>query len=286
MTAETTVYDTRICELGEGPLWHPERQQLFWFDIIGRRLYARDGDRALEWRFDEHHSAAGWIDRDTLLIASETGLWRFDIASGAREPVCPLEADDPGTRSNDGRADPHGGFWIGTMGKSAEPERGAIYRYYKGELRLLFPKITIPNSICFSPDGHLAYFADTRQTKIMRQALDAEGWPKDTPEVFVDLSDGPGTPDGSVVDAEGALWNAQWGAGRVARYLPDGTLDRVVAVGGLHSSCPALGGPDLRTLFVTTAREDIPRPDPAQGLVYAAEVPVPGRPEPRVLIPG
>ncbi|MGR3322529.1 MAG: SMP-30/gluconolactonase/LRE family protein [Pseudooceanicola sp.] len=278
------VLDDRVCELGEGPLWHPEREQLFWFDILGNRLLSRVGGEPLEWRFDEHHSTAGWIDRDRLLLASETGLWTFDIETGVRHLVCPLEADDPGTRSNDGRADPFGGFWIGTMGKRAEPGRGAIYRYYKGELRKLFPGISIPNSICLSPDGQVAYFADTPSRKIMRQPLDAAGWPSGAAEVFVDLAGEPGAPDGSVVDAEGALWNAQWGAGGVARYLPDGRQVAFVETAGRHSSCPAFGGPDLTRLFVTTAREGITDPDDRQGLLYACDTGQKGQAEHPVVL--
>ena len=282
MTVTASVYDTRVCELGEGLLWHPEREQLFWFDIIGCRLLSRVGDQAPEWAFDEHHSAAGWIDRDTLMLASETGLWRFDLGTGTRTLICPLEADDPVTRSNDGRADLQGGFWIGTMGKRAEKGRGAIYRYYQGEVRQLYPGISIPNSICFAPDGRSAYFADTLDGKIYRQPLDEDGWPKGEPEVFVNPRSGGFNPDGSVVDADGALWNAQWGAGRVARYLPDGTLDRIVKVGGMHASCPAFGGPDLQTLFVTTACEGIDQPDEHQGLVYSVDLGITGRSEPAV----
>ena len=95
----TQVFDDRPCVLGEGPLWHPERGQLFWFDIIGRKLLSRDGDTRLEWQFDEYVSAAGWIDRDTLLIASATGLNKFSLTDGTSALVHPLEADNPVTRS-------------------------------------------------------------------------------------------------------------------------------------------------------------------------------------------
>ena len=108
----TTVYDRRACTLGEGPLWHPERQQLFWFDILGRKLMSRAGGKALEWQFDEYVSAAGWVDQDTLLMASESGLYRFDIATGERDLVVALEADNPVTRSNDGRTGPDGAFFL------------------------------------------------------------------------------------------------------------------------------------------------------------------------------
>jgi len=278
------VFDPRPCVLGEGPLWHPLRQELFWFDIIACRLLSRQGETTRMWQFDEHHSAAGWVDHDTLLIASETGLWRFDIATGRRDLVTPLEADRPETRSNDGRADRQGGFWIGTMSKRAEPGLGAIYRYYKGETVRLFDGLTIPNAICFAPNGRIAYFTCTKTGQINRQALDASGWPIGASEVFLDLRDAGLNPDGAVVDAEGGIWNAQWGAGRVARYLPDGSFDRAISVGGTHSSCPAFGGADLTTLFVTTAREDIPMPDASQGVVYACDAGVKGLREPQILL--
>lgn len=276
------IYDDRPCELGEGPLWHPERAQLFWVDILGKRLLSRADGEPLAWDFGEHVSAMGRVDRDSLLIASESGLHRFDIARGTRALIVPIEADRPETRSNDGRADPMGGFWIGTMGKRAEPGAGAIYRYHGGVLRQLHTGVTIPNAICFAPGGRTGYFADTAKRQIFRQGLDAEGWPEGEPEVFLDLGAEGLSPDGAVIDAEGALLNAQWGAGRVARYLPDGRLDRTVEVGGILSSCPAFGGDDLKTLFITTAREGLSRPDGAQGPVYRAIPGCRGLPEPPV----
>ncbi len=277
-----TLFDDRACALGEGPFWHPERRQLFWFDIIGNRLLSRDGDTALDWPMGECTSAAGWIDRDTLMIASETGLYRFDLTDGTRDLIAPLEADQPGTRSNDGRADPLGGFWIGTMGKSAEPKAGAIYRFHRGELRKLHDEISIPNSICFAPGGRTAYWADTPLQQIMAQPLGPDGWPDGPPRVFVDLRSEGLNPDGSVVDADGGLWNAQWGAGRVARYTAQGQFDHVVPLPARHTTCPAFGGPDLGQLFVTSALEGLETPDPSDGRVYVIDLAILGQAEPRV----
>ena len=274
------VYSDVLCALGEGPLGHPERKQLFWFDILGMRLFAKGHDNSGGgWQFDEYVSAAGWVDRDTLLMASATGLWRYTIGTVARELVVPLEADNPVTRSNDGRADPQGGFWIGTMGIKAEAYAGASYRYYKGELRQLFDRITIANAICFAPDGRTAYFADTVSRRIQRVALDAEGWPAAEPEVFVDLRAAALNPDGAVVDSAGNLWNAQWGAGRVACYAPDGTFLRAVSVPTSQTTCPAFEG---TTLYVTTAADGLR--DPNAGLTYAADVGVTGQQEHRVIL--
>ncbi|SIO31328.1 SMP-30/gluconolactonase/LRE family protein [Vannielia litorea] len=279
----STVFDTRACRLGEGPLWHPLRRQLFWFDILDARLLTQTDEGPHEWTFPELVSAAGWLSEDVLLIASETRLFTFDLDTGLREDVAALEADNPVTRSNDGRADPMGGFWIGTMGKTEEKGAGAIYRYYRGELRQLYDGITVSNSICFAPGGRAAYWSDTPTHQIMRTPLDAQGWPSGAPEVFVDLSAEGLYPDGSVVDSEGALWNAQWGAGRVVRYLPDGTADRVIEVDGEKSTCPAFGGEGLTTLYVTSACGGMKK-DGKQGVTYAAPAGVAGLPEPQVIL--
>jgi len=275
------VFSDIACALGEGPLWHPERRELFWFDILGKMLY-RKGKTEDSWGFDEHVSAAGWVDRDRLLIASETALWEFDVTTGAQEFLVGLESDTAMTRSNDGRADPHGGFWIGTMGKAAEPYAGAIYRYHRGRLKQLFDKITVSNSICFSPDGKIAYFTDTFTRRIQRVELDEAGWPVGRPEVFVDLRPEGLNPDGSVVDGLGNLWNAQWDASRVACYAPDGAFLRAVAVPARQTTCPAFGGADMKSLFVTSAAQDV---DEAQGgMTFVTELDVMGQCEHQVIL--
>ena len=279
------IFDNRPCALGEGALWHPLRGQLFWFDILGRRLLTRSDDGPQEWHFPEMVSAAGWVGRDALLIASETRLFRFDLATGRDTTLAALEADVPGNRSNDGRADPQGGFWIGTMGKGAEPGAGSIWRYYKGALRRLFANITISNAISFPPDGRTAQFADTATGRVMRVALDAEGWPKGRPQVFLDLTVEGLNPDGAVVDAAGLTWLAEWGAGCVSAYAPDGSRVRSVAFDAPHTSCPALGGD---TLYCTTAlqgMDDAARAAcPLAGMTFMVPGVAPGQTEHQVIL--
>ena len=277
------IFDTRACELGEGPLWHPLREELFWFDILNRTLHSQ----TQSWSFSGYVSAAGWISRDELLLASETGLIRFDLATGSETPVA--GAGTAATRSNDGRADRQGGFWFGTMGKKAEKDAGAIWRWYRGELRRLYEGVTIPNAICFAPDGSAAHFGDTVLGRVMKVALDAQGWPKGEPEAWLDLARAGLNPDGAVIDAEGRFWNAQWGAGRVACYGPDGVfLTAVETPGAPHSSCPAFGGADLTTLYVTTALEHMDAEararHPASGQTFAFPRVAKGLPEPQVIV--
>lgn len=282
------IFDDTLCDLGEGPLWHPLRQDLFWFDITASRLFMRGANGVQTWQFDEMYSAAGWVDDTTLMLASETGLWRFDIPTGTRSQICPLEAENPVTRSNDGRADPQGGFWIGTMGKNAEHGAGAIWRWYRGELRQLFPNITISNAISFAPGGQMACFCDTVTGKVMRVGLDAEGWPVGAPEVFVDLTDDKLNPDGAVFDQDGMLWIAQWGASRVAGYAPDGRCTGSYAIPAPHASCPAFGGSDLSSLFVTSARQGLDATElgsvPDSGKTFRIETTLSGQAEHRVIL--
>ncbi len=278
------IHDDGINLLGEGPLWHPERGELFWFDILGRRLH-RKGQ---SWRFDRFVSAAGWIDRDTLLIASDRALSVFSLTSGSLDDLCALEADVPGNRCNDGRADPQGGFWIGTMAIHQPAKTGAFWRFYKGELRRIMAPVAISNAACFAPDGTTAYFADTPEQVIRRIRLDRDGWPVGESEIHVDLRGTDLFPDGAVVDAEGNLWNAQWGAGRVAAYDQNGREIAVIPVPSVQSTCPAFGGADLSTLFCTSAAaglsQDHLADHPDSGRTFATNVPFRGQAEHRVLL--
>ena len=282
------LYDDRLCILGEGPLWHPERKQLFWFDIVGMALMTRVGDQQRQWDFDEHVSAAGWVDHDHLLVASESALSLFALETGESEYVCGLEVDTPANRSNDGRADPYGGFWIGTMGKEGEQGAGAIYRYYRGALRTLYRDISITNAICFTPDGKWAYFTDTRKLLVMKVALDGEGWPCAEPEVYLDFRENQLKPDGAVVDMSGNVWIAHWGASRVCAYAPDGSLLHEEPFPASQITCPAFGGDDFSTLFATSASIGVSDEEkaakPLSGAVFSCKVAFKGQPENRVLI--
>lgn len=253
------IFDDRACSLGEGPLWHPERKELFWFDINANTLHSK----ANSWTFDHTVSAAGWVDAQTLLVASDHGLHRFDIGSGSlSDPLIALEADSQVTRSNDGRADPWGGFWIGTMGRNAETRAGAIYRFYKGRLRPIARDITISNAICFSPDRQFAHYTDTLTKKIMRVTLSPkDGWPKAPATVWLDLSEPGLSPDGAVIDANGTFWVACWGAGAVVGFDTDGREIARHSVPGVHTTCPAFGGEHLRDLYVTSATEGLDTPN-------------------------
>lgn len=287
MTDKAELFVDSRCMLGEGPFWHPLAKRLFWFDILNQTLFSATADGHLEDRitFKDVVSAAGVIDADHLLIAQAGALVNYELSTDTSKIVAPLEEALIGNRPNDGRVDQAGGLWIGTMSRRGGDDQGAgtVYQYRNGKLTTIREDITIPNSICFAPDGRTAYFADTMTNIIEKVATDpATGLPVGEWTEFA-RTDGLGSPDGSAVDAEGYVWNARWGAGCVVRHAPDGSVDRVVEVpGAKRTTCPAFGGDDLKTLYITSAREGMTDEEtaaaPHSGSVFAIRVDVPGLP--------
>ena len=281
---QVNVFDSGVCSLGEGALWHPTRNQLFWFDINNSALFTHEDGARVRWDFDAHVSAAGWVNYDNLMIAHETSLLLFNLNTHKSEKIVDMEADDPVTRSNDGRTDPWGGFWIGTMGKKLEKDAGAIYRYYRGELRTLYAPWTIPNSQCFSPNCDYAYFTNTPDGEILKQQLDPkDGWPVGDPELFLTLPEPDFCPDGAVVDAEGRIWIAHYGPGKITCHDADGNLVDQIKMPANSITCPAFGGADGTTMFATTAAQaylpDRMNEDPMAGQTFTMELGVKGQQE-------
>ncbi|WP_425420052.1 SMP-30/gluconolactonase/LRE family protein [Oricola indica] len=278
------------CELGEGPYYDPQADTAWWFDIVGKTLFEHrfSAGETSEHALPRMASVVAGTDDGRQLLAMEDGLYLRDLADGALSLLAPLEADNSATRSNDGRVHPSGNLWIGTMGKRAEWQAGAIYWFDGADLRPLFRKITIPNSICFAPDGRTAYFADTAVNTIWRVGVDARtGLPSGEPEPFLHEKDLPlgGHFDGSVTDADGVLWNAAWGGGSVSGYTPNGQPVRTYELPAAQTSCPAFVGPGLDRLLVTTAWEGYDEAarasDPGSGFTYVIDGGFKGRPEPQ-----
>lgn len=277
------------CALGEGPVWHEGRQELFFFDINNRELFAADADGAIQrsWAFDEIMAAAAIIDDQSLALVGETGLKRLDLESGAITDLIDIERDVPTNRGNDSRVHPSGAFWIGTMVKEEGPKDGAVYHYRSGAVNKIISDAAIPNATCFSPDGRIAYWTDTPTQRILKCETDPEtGMPIGEWTLFADVSEHRGFPDGAVVDSEGFIWNARWGGSCVIRYAPDGTINRIVEVPVSQVTCPAFGGKDLKRLFITTANKGMSEEQRAEekvaGGVFYIDLDVAGLPEARI----
>jgi len=286
MNSKAELFVDSRCELGEGPFWNPLLERLFWFDILNQTMLSAGTDGHIVDRitFKDTVSAGAVIDKDSLAVAQSGALLRYDFSTDTTSVIAEIEGDVPTNRTNDSRVDRTGGFWIGTMGRKAEAGVGGVYQYRAGQTTKVIENIRIPNSICFSPDGRTAYFTDSGRM-ILKCATDpATGLPIGPWEDFFTM-EGPGGADGSVVDSEGFLWNARWGGGKVIRISPDGKLDKVVEVPGVSQvSCPAFGGSDLKTLYLTTAREHMTpeqiEREPHAGSVFAVALDVAGIAEP------
>ena len=243
--------------LGEGVVWSPSRGEVLWTDIQGKTFWSYDPATGLETStpLPDRLACFAPLGGARLLAAFAPGLEIFDLASGLRTPIAAIEADLPTTRINDGKLDRQGRLVFGTMDETDRDRRkiGSIWSYAAGQApRVLHSGVGISNSICFSPDGRRMYFADTPDRTIRCFDYDTATGDLSNPSVFVEV-EGPGYPDGSTVDSEGCLWNAEWGGGRIVRYTPQGRIDRVIALPCRQITCAAFGGPDLATLFVTSA---------------------------------
>jgi sugar lactone lactonase YvrE len=285
----TTILSERHCQLGEGPTYDPATGKAWWFDILDRTLLEADlaSGKVTAHPLPVMGSVLAVIDDQRQLLATDNGLYVRDVADGRLTLHTPLESDDAMTRSNDGRVHDCGALWVGTMGRKAEKGAGAIYHFHRGELRCLYAGVSIPNAICFSPDGAIAYFTDTSKAILHRVAIDPlTAMPVGDPQTLYDHRGGTGGLDGAVVDADGLIWNARWGGGCVDVYTPEGARLRTIKVPAKQSSCPVFVGEKLDRLLVTSAWQGMDdgakAADPHHGQTFILNVGATGRAEPRV----
>lgn len=289
---ELTLAFAQTATLGEGLQWHAQSRRWWWTDIESAMLHAWSpgSGAALNCRLPERlgcfaHARSG---RVMLGLAKRLCLGTLSdhdakgFVSMALEPLAAVDAMEPRTRVNDGRTDRRGYFVFGTMNEARERRPiGSFYQYSMrhGLRRLALPAVAIANSICFSLDGSTMYFCDTQTQTILQCDYDAEGARVANLRPFVRMDANFAWPDGSVIDAEGCLWNAQWGAGRVLRYAADGRELQRFTLPVKNPSCPALGGDDRDQLMVTTARQDLSREQlgamPCSGSLFGLRLPEP-----------
>lgn len=261
-----TLWADTKCVLGEGPVWCERRGALLWTDIERATLWMRTRATGAtqSWPLPDRAGSFALCASGRVLLGLAKGLAFADLAQPAGgvlsvTPAIPVEADEPRTRVNDGRTDRAGNFVFGTMNEehaTTGARLGHIYQFSarQGLRRMNIDPVAITNSICFSVDGRTMYFADSLDRRIMRADYDADAARVANVREFVRVSTPTGVPDGSVIDADGGLWNAVWGQGQLHRYAPDGTLTHRVRIAAINATCPAFGGPDLADLYVTSSR--------------------------------
>ncbi|WP_420612579.1 SMP-30/gluconolactonase/LRE family protein [Candidatus Spongiisocius sp.] len=244
--------------LGECPLWSPEESVLYWEDIDGRLVHRYDPETGI----DETRSIPGRPgsmvrtgQAGRLLIAAENELVWFDWESGTVTPWVTLETPGTGNRLNDGRTDPAGRYWVGSMYEVAADRRftGQLYRIEgDGSFSVIRREVGVPNALSFDPERDRMYFADSLHSTIWAYDYDLDTGTARNETVFTEFSGLPGRPDGACVDSEGCLWVAAVHGGAVLRFAPDGRLDRRIDVPVTKPTMTAFGGRDLGTLFVTS----------------------------------
>lgn len=268
--------DVPVCTLGEGPLWSTRDACLYYVDIVSQRLhsYAPESKRHREWSFDTYVGSVVECQSGGLLIALGDRVVRFDPSSGALEELAVLERDRPQNRLNDGKVDPWGRFWVGSIRRDEQSPDARLWCLSpSGEARCVREGITVSNSIAFDRQRELMYFADSPTGLIERASL-GEGGSLGRFEAFARA--GKGAPDGSCTDADGYLWNGEWGGHRICRYAPDGSIERVIEMPTSRPSCCTFGGADYRTLFVTSANvgmsaEDLAK-DELAGSLFSVQI--------------
>lgn len=273
--------------LGEGPLWSAADQRLYWVDILQPALHASDpatgADAVLP--LAEMVSALAPRRRGGFIAAARSGLRVLDPGAGLGETLAVPEADRPGNRVNDGKCDRQGRFWVGTLALDATPDAGALYRIgANGAATAVVSGLHVANGLGFSPDGRRFYLADSARRRIDAFDVEPESGALSNRRVFAQWAEGQGTPNGLTVDAEGCVWVAIWDGWCVQRYDPAGAVRQRVHLPVPRPTSCAFGGPNLDTLFVTSARvrlsADQLREAPLSGSVFAVVAGVAGLPEP------
>ena len=260
-------------ELGEGVIWDHQTQRIWWTDILQSKLYRYDPTtKSLEqWETPERLCCFSPVkNKQELVCAFESGFAFYNPEKDELRWIKKLEQDNDGTRFNDGRTDRQGRLWAGTM---VEDQNKASY---KGSLYCLHADLTvsksidglsITNSLCWSPDGSTVYHTDTPTQTINAYDFDIKNGRLSNKRAIIETAKDC-YPDGSIVDEEGFIWNAQWGGSKVVRYSPSGQLDREVIVPTSQPTCVAFGGENLDLLIVTSAWSELENKDDQAGNLF------------------
>lgn len=283
------VFCDEAMTLGESPVWCDQAAALYCVDIRAPALYRlAPGGPSARWALPELCGGVALGPHPCVVLALTSGLYLFDTQTAELSRLAALDPPERGNRLNDIKVDRRGRIWCGTMRDFGAATTGALYRVGpRLSPEAVLVNITIPNALCWSPDDATFYFADSAEGRLRAYPFDLESGTLGSPRVLIDADAVAGKPDGATVDADGCIWNARFGAGQVVRVAPDGRIDRVIHLPVAQVTSCGFGGPDRRTLFVTTARQRLTAPEfaaqPLAGQVFAVQTVVAGLPEPRFL---
>ena len=290
---EVRVAVAAAAQLGESPVWHPHEQALYYCDIPGHRLlrFEPKTGELRHWQFDTDVASLAPALDGSLLLAMRDGLWRFDPASGERTWVAEPPYDPATERFNDGKCDPQGRFWVGTIYEPRDPPLASLHCFTQGRLVRKAEGLTVVNGLAWSPNGRTIHWSDTKVHTVYAADFDPASGAIACQRPFARFEPRQagqpqatygGRPDGAAMDAEGGYWAAMFEGQRLVRLSPEGEVIGEIALPVRCPTMPCFGGPDLRTLYITTARRNRPAAElveqPYAGCVLAVEVDVTGLP--------
>lgn len=284
MNKVNCIWDAKA-QLGEGAVWHQGEQALYWLDIINSKLHRYQPDKQGEamrktWQFSNNISSVVPCLEGGLLATFKNGVSHINLSNNEVTPICELEKDLPNNRFNDGCADTRGNYWFGSMDDKQIDDSGAFYRFNSGSVKQAeklsqLGDICITNGPTFSQDGHWLYFTDTVAGKIFKAALGDDG-AIGAKQLHIHFTDAEGHPDGMCCDTQGYLWVCHWGGARVSRFDVEGNLVSVIKLPVPNVTKCCFGGPDLKTLYITTAATGLSEAQleevPLAGGLFAVEV--------------
>ena len=270
------------CELGEGPLWW---ESALWFTDIKRKTVHRfdpetgNGD---SWQAPSEVGFLAPLDAHRFIAGAKTGLYEFAPGTGDFTRIRQVEPDRPFNRLNDGAVDPQGRLWFGSMDDGESQPGGQLYRFHRGSLAPMDSGYVITNGPAISLDGRTLYHTDTLQKRIYAFDLGVDGSLANK-RLFVTIEEGAGYPDGPVVDSEGCLWTGLFGGWAARRYAPSGQLLESVSFPTANITKLAFAGPDLTTVYATTASKGLDAAalaaQPLAGGLFQFQAQVPGQPQ-------
>jgi sugar lactone lactonase YvrE len=274
--------------VGECPRWHPLEKALYWVDIYEpslNRFDPRTGENR-KWPMPERIGCFGFRRGGGFIAGMQSGIFLVDVEKEVTtHRIFAYEPGNPESRFNDGRCDPGGRFWAGTMNESMDKRVGALFRVdHDLKCTKMVDHLIVPNGMAFSPDGRTMYHSDSRQDYVFAWDFNAATGDIANQRIFLAMDIQEGRPDGAAVDAEGYYWICHIGGWHLARYSPEGKIDRVIGIPVQRPTMCAFGGPDLKTLYITTAKyplsETALRKQPLAGGLFAFDAGVAGIPEP------
>lgn len=284
MTPEIVVNNK--AKLGEGPVWDEQEQCLWWTDIHDGKIYKTDHATGHTTPFDIgiHVGTIGLREAGGLLLATTDGVATFNPTTQKLTMITNPESDKPNNRFNDGKPDPSGGFYFGSMSYTVEANAGAFYHLaVDGTVSTVRSDVTISNGLAWNANEDIMYYIDTPHFKVFAYDFDKETGQASNPRDQFSIDKEYGSPDGMTIDTEGMLWIAHYGGGAVRRWNPaTGDLLTTIKFPATQTTCPVFGGPDFKTLYVTSAAQNLSEEDlasqPEAGALFKVETPYQGKP--------